>query len=99
MSGLGASSGAPSGTGGGIPSASSTTGAATTAEVAHVPVLHISRLLTDPEGEVAKVLHETSFEDQSKQAGACYDFLTGPCLVYETQDRKSVVFHRQENCL
>ena len=48
------------------------------AAVAHVPVLHIAGLFPDPEGEVEKVLHATSFEDQRKQAGACYDFLTGP---------------------
>ena len=78
MSGLGESSGAPSGTGGGIHSASSTTGSATTTAVAHVQFVHIAGLLPAPEGEVAKVLHATSFEYQRKQAGACYDFLTEP---------------------
>ena len=48
MSGLGASSGATSGTGGGIPSASSTAVAAMTAAVAHVPVLNIAGLLPAP---------------------------------------------------
>ena len=70
MPGLGASSGAPSSTGGGIPSASLTTGDTMKAAVAHVPVLHIAGLFPDPEGEVEKVLHATSFEDQRKQAGA-----------------------------
>ena len=43
-----------------------------------MPVLHITGSLPAPEGEVAKVLHATSFEYQRKKAGACYDFLTGP---------------------
>ena len=77
ISGLGASSGALSGTGGGITSASLTTGAETIVAVAHVPVLHIAGLLPALKGEVSKVLHETSFKDQRKQAGACYDLLTG----------------------
>ena len=54
------------------------TRAAITAAVAHMSVLHIAGSLPALEGDVAKVLHATSLEDQRKQAGACYDFLTGP---------------------
>ena len=76
MSGLVALSGAPSGTGGGIPSASAT-GAAMTEVVANVPVLHIAGSLPALEVEVKKVLHATSFEYQRKKSGACYGVLTG----------------------
>ena len=68
------------GTGGGTGGIVGTTpaGTGTLAAGAHVPILHLATSLPVPTGDVPKVVHNVSWEDQRAQAEEIFKFLIAP---------------------